>query len=201
MHNNLDSSQVRKVLKGLSESLTDCSIVEAIAAGIMVAQNLRNLGRPIGLINLGRNMINDMHSEKEAEILVYSNLINSILNEEKNNYEFLPGYKQINQNCVDQYLNNRPNKREQKGYSNLIEDFNIQKNPHQYEVVRHPYSGYQPYGPMHPQSSPYSSQGIHVANPYLNVKPEHQTENSYEEQTENLNQVSISLKGKPRERK
>jgi hypothetical protein len=83
MQTNSEIALVRKALKGLSEALTDCSVVEAIAAGIMVAKNLKNLGRPIGLINFGRNMMNDMSYEHELEVAVYSHLIYSVLNEEK----------------------------------------------------------------------------------------------------------------------
>ena len=112
---NSETDKVRKTLQFLRKTLDKHSVLEGIVAGIIAAQNFTNLGRPIGLINLGRNMIQEMEgADRDTEIIVYSNLLGSVLSENKENNQLLPGFKNVNHNCIDQYLRNRPNKREIK---------------------------------------------------------------------------------------
>jgi len=54
MNSNSEHQNCNNALKGLTEALNvDASVIEAVAAGIIVAQNLNNMGRPIDLNNIG----------------------------------------------------------------------------------------------------------------------------------------------------
>ena len=157
MDKKVEIAQLKKALQYLSSSLDRWTALEAIVAGIIISKNLNNVGRPIGLINLGRNMIKEMSTDNDTEIIVYTNLLNSILNEEKDNLELLPGYSNINQNWVDQYLNNRFNKREIKeirnfmGSHNMIREIEGSRNSKQFECAHKEYMPYPNYRPYHPQ--------------------------------------------------
>lgn len=198
-----DSGPVRKVLKRLSEALNDCSIVEAIAAGIIVAQNMKNVVRPIGLINLGRNMINEMHQENDAEIVVYSNLISSILKEENGSFELLPGFGNINQHAVDQFVNHG-NKRDRKdihkfgGGQGLVRDFYLRRNPHQFEYPKPSFEGYQPFSRQLPVGGYRPSEMPAPAPPLPQVKSEYPADSSMGMENQEIpSQISTTVQKEP----
>lgn len=106
---------------------------------------------------------------------------------------YLQAPKNVNQNCIDQYLNNKPNRRIKKEISRYVErhnfvmDYGIPKNPMQYQVVRPPYGNYHRYTP-YPGPLPFS--GSNIPPPNFNpveVKQEPTVANSSrEEHTRNI---------------
>ena len=81
-------------------------------------------------------MIKEMSSDNDTEIIVYTNLLNSIINEEKDSFELLPGYSNANQNWVDQYLNSRFNKREMKEIHNYMGNHNMLREHENHRAQR-----------------------------------------------------------------
>lgn len=98
MSDNSEKEKVKSSLQLLRRSLSQCSVIEGIAAGIIAGQNLNNINRSIGIVNIGRSMIQEMdNTHNDNELIVFSNLITSILNESRDGQTLLPGFKSVNQ--------------------------------------------------------------------------------------------------------
>lgn len=112
MNSNSEHQNCNNALKGLTEALNvDASVIEAVAAGIIVAQNLNNMGRPIDLNNIGS--------------ILSSNFQNQIYRDGKPSFNFNQNPRSSNLNWVDEYFSGKLNKRVKKEYSHQMQDENF----------------------------------------------------------------------------